>query len=211
MAFIVSSAATFLVVEVTKIAIAEALTLAASALAGGGPSSQRPSLQTTRQPVGPRWRAFGQVRVGGTLAFLDNRKSYLYQLILLNSGEIDSFVSHWLGGIEVMVDGSGNVTVPTSYFDGDNYYAVIDTRLGAASQPAFARLMAAFPGEWTSAHQLNGIACSLVTLLSPPAKNFSQVFPAGLPEYSAVIRGAKVWDPRDESQNPDDSSTWKYT
>lgn len=227
MAFIVTSAAAYLTAQfitvtgITSLAAAEAVYATAvvattvgiyelgQALVPGAPDPAAQK-QTTRQAVGPRLRGYGQVKVGGLLAFLDDRKSYLYQVIMLNSGEIDSFVSHWLGDVELTLDGSGNVTVPTTYFDGDSYYAIIDVRLGTASQTAFSRLLTGFAGEWTAAHQLNGIACSLVTLLSPPPKNFSQVFPAGLPAYNAVLRTSKLWDPRDVSQDPDDSTTWAY-
>lgn len=194
----------------TSIAVSAALTYAAQALAPGSPDPAAQK-QTARQAVGPRLRGYGLVKVGGLFAFLDDSKSYLYQVIMLNSGEIDGFVSHWLADQEVTLDGSGNVTDPTSYFDGNSYYAIIETRNGTADQDSFDRLMAAFPGEWTEAHQLKGIACSLVTLLSPPAKFFSQVFPAGLPQYNAVLRTSKLWDPRDPAQSADDSTTWSYT
>lgn len=214
MAAIVSSAAAWITAEfitvtgITSLTAAQAVFAASVVAISAGiyelgqvvqPGAQTPAAQkqTVRQAVASRVRAYGEVRVGGTYAFLDDRSSFLYQLIMLNSGEIDSFVEHWLGDEAVTLDGSGNVTSPAIYVDeGPTYLAMIDTVLGTDSQAAFSRLMSAFPGEWTSAHQLKGIACSLVTFLSPPAKYFSAHFPAGLPPYTAVIHAAKVWDPR---------------
>lgn len=193
----------------TSLAVSVAIT-EVSTLLQSGPKAPAAQKQTLRQAVGPRVRAYGQVKVGGTLAFLDDRSSYLYQLIMLNSGEIDSFVSHWLADEQVTLSGS-NVISPTNYYDGTHYFVTIDTVLGTSTQAAFSRLTSAFPGEWTSAHQLKGIACSLVTLLSPKAQYFTQVFPSGLPNYNAVIRASKVWDPRDVAQDPDDPSTWTWT
>lgn len=193
MAFILAGSAAL----AASATVAVAVTVSALSGAFSGPKSPDAQKQNFRQAVGPRRRAYGEVKVGGIYCFLDDRASYLYQIFMLNSGEIDSFVSHWLGDEQATVDGSGNVTSPTNYVDdGPTYLVTLDTVLGTDDQAAFPRLVSAFPGEWTSAHQLKGIACTLMTLLSPPAKYFSAHFPAGIPDYNAVIRASKVWDPR---------------
>lgn len=214
MAAIVSSAAAWLTAQfitvtgVTSLAAAQAFyALSIVAITAGiyeagqalqpGIASPAAQKQTIRQAVASRMRFYGEVKVGGVYAFLDDRSSYLYQLIMVNSGEIDSFVAHWLGDQAVTLDGSGNVTSPDIYVDDiGTHYANIDTRLGTDDQTSFSGLTSAFSGEWTSDHQLKGIACVLITLLSPEAKYFSTHFPAGLPQYNAVIHAAKVWDPR---------------
>lgn len=73
--------------------------------------------------------------------------------------------------------------------------------LGTSTQAASARLLALFPSKWTSAHQLLGIAYLVVEL------DYDQdAYPTGLPVVSAVIRGAKVYDPSSTttawSENP---------
>ena len=73
--------------------------------------------------------------------------------------------------------------------------------LGAAGQAADAALQAAFPADWTSANTVAGVAYLVVKL------SYSETaFPSGVPNVSAVVRGAKLYDPRSGttawSQNP---------
>lgn len=64
--------------------------------------------------------------------------------------------------------------------------------LGTDDQAAFADLITQFPAEWTSAHTLSGIAYLVAELDYDP-----DVYPAGIPNISAVVRGAdEVYDPR---------------
>lgn len=63
--------------------------------------------------------------------------------------------------------------------------------LGAPGQTADAKLIASLPGEWTTNHVGNGL-CYLVCEFDYDQSSFS----AGLPNVSAVLRGAKVFDPR---------------
>lgn len=192
---------------VTNVAIAAAISYTASALTPG-PSSPAAQKQVIKQAIGPRLRFYGENKIGGTWAFLADKSSNLYQVIMINSGEIDSFVAHYLGEDVVTLDGSGNVTAPAIYTD--KPYAQIIAALGTDSQTAFSLLTAAFPGEWTADHRLRGVACVCVRLLSPPAKDFSVIFPSGIPTYNAVIHASKLWDPRDLAQDPDDKTTWAY-
>ena len=80
-------------------------------------------------------------------------------------------------------------------------YVRITRYLGAAGQTADPALQAAFPADWTSANTVAGVAYLVVKL------SYSETaFPSGVPNVSAVIRGAKVYDPRSTltawSQNP---------
>jgi hypothetical protein len=77
----------------------------------------------------------------------------------------------------------------------------ITAYLGAAGQTADPALQAAFPADWTSANTVAGVAYLVVKL------SYSETaFPSGVPNVSAVVRGARVYDPRSGStawsQNP---------
>ena len=74
--------------------------------------------------------------------------------------------------------------------------------LGSPSQTANAALMAACPDKWTSAHRLQGTAYLYVRLLYN-----TKVFPNGIPNIKALIRGAKVRDPR-KANYPSDTPAW---
>lgn len=63
--------------------------------------------------------------------------------------------------------------------------------LGAPGQTADPELMAAFPGVWTATDTLDGIAYIVARL------TYSETsFPNGLPNITATLRGAKLYDPR---------------
>jgi hypothetical protein len=64
--------------------------------------------------------------------------------------------------------------------------------LGSDDQAADAALIALMPSAWTAAHRARGVAYLVCTF------QYSETsFPNGLPTVSAVIRGAKVYDPRE--------------
>ena len=63
--------------------------------------------------------------------------------------------------------------------------------LGAAGQVADPTLISNLPGEWTTSHLGSGL-CYLVCEFDYDQSSFS----AGLPNVSAVLRGAKLVDPR---------------
>jgi hypothetical protein len=73
--------------------------------------------------------------------------------------------------------------------------------LGTPGQAADSRMMTLFPTEWTAAHQADNVAYLICEF------DYDETaFPSGLPNVTAVIRGAKLYDPRSTltewSENP---------
>lgn len=72
---------------------------------------------------------------------------------------------------------------------------------GSPNQTANPRLMSLFPGTWTPAHRARGVAYLEVEFVYEES-----AFPSGLPNVTALARGAKLYDPRDGqtrfSENP---------
>ena len=62
---------------------------------------------------------------------------------------------------------------------------------GIAGQSADARMVTLFPSLWTAAHRAQGVA-----YLVCECTYDETAFPSGLPNFTAVIRGAKIYDPR---------------
>lgn len=91
----------------------------------------------------------------------------------------------------------------TVYYQYDAYEpkARVWWYLGDDNQPADARLKQLFPDKWTDNHRLRG-----VTYLVAELDYNEDAFPSSVPNISAVVRGALVYDPRDGqtkwSQNP---------
>ncbi|MDP1686890.1 phage tail protein [Hydrogenophaga sp.] len=79
--------------------------------------------------------------------------------------------------------------------------ARIRAYLGSPGQAAAAQVMADFPALWTAAHTASGVA-----YLHCEFWYDETAFPSGLPNVTAVVRGAKCFDPRTSttvwSENP---------
>lgn len=95
---------------------------------------------------------------------------------------------------------SRGVVIGYQYNEGTPY-ARIRWDLGGGTAVADARTMELFPSLWTSAHRGQGIAKLICEF-----RYNDTAFAAGLPQVSALIRGAKVYDPRDgltkHTENP---------
>jgi hypothetical protein len=124
---------------------------------------------------------YGSRRVGGVYALreitgADNE--YLQMVIVWSEGPIE-------GIDDILLDG-------VSYDDPRWVNRIqVEHRLGSDTQTAFAGLMAEMPGRWTANHTLAGLACTWLQF------NWSaDVFPQGLPQITADIRGRTVYDPR---------------
>ncbi len=107
-------------------------------------------------------------------------------------------------GMNQVRNGSGAI-IATSSAATFNSYVRIRKHLGTDDQAADPVMIAECP-EWTADHRLRGISYLYVRL-----QWSSDVFPTGIPTVNAVVRGKKVYDPRDVAQDADDRSTWKWS
>lgn len=98
------------------------------------------------------------------------------------------------------VDYTGNVVIQWQEPTGASY-AKVTKYLGSPSQDISAEMVSRFPGYCTSSDKFSGIALLLVDLEYSP-----DAFPTGVPNITAEIRGARVFDPRTSttaySENP---------
>lgn len=104
-------------------------------------------------------------------------------------------------GDGMLVGGPGAGVMTTYQYAVTSSNANVRTYLGTPTQTADARLMALFPALWTSAHRARGVAYLICEFQYSESS-----FPTGIPNVTATIRGAKVYDPRTTttvwSQNP---------
>ncbi|WP_183024387.1 phage tail protein [Variovorax sp. UMC13] len=111
-------------------------------------------------------------------------------------------------GIDVLTEQlnpmvNGNVVTIASYDPTSNYSilyqheefttaARVRWYLGAPGQSADPRLMSLLPGVWTPAHRVDGVAYLICEF------DYDETaYPSGLPNVTALVRGAKIYDPRD--------------
>ena len=169
---------------------------------------------------------YGQAIVSGPVAYNNTqgtKNEYLWYLLALCEGEIDSFVSVWLDDSEIPVadidwtagsggaDGSGTGDVSTTAWLGENSTAALAIyfTLGNSAQVALGPLDSAF-GDWTTSHRLRGIATVAVRCLYD--EDTEGVWQAGAPQnIRAVVKGRKLYDPRLDSTRVIDSTTSPMT
>jgi len=143
---------------------------------------------TSRDPIASRRLIYGTVRVPGTMVYIKTTadNTYHHYVVVLGQGPIDSVQTVFFNDEALTLDSSGNVT--SGSWSGN---ATIVAYTGTTTQAADANLIAASGGEWTAAHQGNGVAYLYVKLHW--TSNLASV---GLPNITAIVRGLKVYDPR---------------
>jgi hypothetical protein len=155
--------------------------------------------ETTRNPAGPRQIVYGQIRVGGQIVYIQHsgtNNEFLHLVIVFAAHEIESFEEFWFNDFRayengaVTSDWTGYVTVTT--FDG-------------SQTTADETLVSAF-SEWTDNHVLNDMAYAHFKLKWDQDK-----FPQGVPNITAIVKGKKVYDPRESGHSATDDTTWTYS
>lgn len=169
-----------------------------SAVSGGGEEAQSPAadpviqtqgrLVTIRQPVAPWQVIYGQARVGGVMTFVhvSDDNQYLHLVVTLAGHECHAIDAVQFDDYALSLDGSGE---ETGRYAG---YVRVKKSLGdeGASQP-FPDLVAESSGKWTADHRQQGRTKLYLRLKASP-----DLFPTGVPNITAVLRGKKVYDPR---------------
>lgn len=140
---------------------------------------------------------YGETRVGGAIFYqtvTGGSNEYLHRCVAVAGHEIDSYSTIYLNDEACTIDGSGNVTSPAKY----NGYVRINEHLGADGQTADSDLVSEVT-EWTTAHRARGVAYLYVRYYNDGSAGAQAAFPNGVPTITALIKGKKVFDPRDGS------------
>lgn len=148
--------------------------------------------QMIRSAVATRAVVFGAAMMSGPIVFAASTGAsheYLHVVIPVAHGESQEIVSIQFGDELVGdLDGAGNVT--TGRFAGKMR---IKKHLGTTAQAADGDLVAEVT-EWTTAHRLQGI-----TYLYARLQYDATIYPYGLENLKALVKGRKVYDPRTTS------------
>lgn len=146
-----------------------------------------------RQPVSERRYIYGESRASGATAFIgstgDNK--YLHVVIMLASHEVAEIGEVIINDVSIAPDQIGGDGVVTSGTFAN--YVRIKKHLGSPTQNADSDLVSEV-SDWTSDHKLSEIAYIYVRY------EFNRdVFPNGIPNVSAYVRGKKLYDPRTDT------------
>jgi hypothetical protein len=183
------------IATVQFIAVTAASMAASKLLAPKMPSFSDSSLsergQMVRSPIAARSIIYGRCRVSGTIVYISTtgtKNEYLHLVVALAGHEVEAIDEIYFNDEEVPLSGNQ----PTGFYAG---VALINKKRGVPNDTADADLIAATvnltDGKWTSDHKLSGIAYLYVRLTWDAEK-----YPSGIPNISAVVRGRKVFDPR---------------
>ncbi len=142
-----------------------------------------------REPAASRKIIYGTIRAGGTLVYISTSgtgREYLHFIIAHAGHECSAIGNVYLNGELVPLDGSGNAT---GKYAG---YVRVKFHLGSPTQTVDTDLQTDVGStEWPNTSCLKGICYSYVRL-----KANQDLFPSGIPNYTALISGKLIYDPR---------------
>lgn len=160
------------------------------------PSQPKPEdvQQSTRQPTQPRIRHYGRVKASGPWVFAEAKAGIFYKVLVLGQGPFDAIEEYWFDDINVTAAMDANGRVQSEPWTGTDHDSLlrIQSRLGAATETAYADLTSVFP-EWTTAHRGDGLASLFATQFASSDGLYLKRFPNGInTNYRVVLRGAKI-------------------
>jgi len=161
--------------------------------------------QMVQDPLAPRRIIYGETLVGGVITFYYSKPStegYHYMALTLAAHPIHAITQIRIDNQPVSLDASGFVT------SGPHAGNFIQIRkyLGKPEGERDTAWENELGTHWTKDHLGKSIARLHIRL-----KWDADKFPNGLPPITAIVQGAKLYDPRDQSQNPTNPATWKHT
>ena len=149
--------------------------------------SSQGTLVNARSAAAPHDYAYGTVRKGGTITYMESTgasNKYLHMILTLAGHEVNSIGNIYIDDQIATIDGSGYVT-------SQSWASKIRIIKYTGSQTTAPSLLLAESNQITSDFVGNGIAYLYIRL------EFDQdVFPNGVPLFTAVVQGKKVYDPR---------------
>jgi len=155
-------------------------------------------VQISRSAVESHKIIYGRVRVSGPMVYVgstnkgSSKNAYLHMAIALAAHECAEIEAIYINDETVTLNADGFVTT-AKYLHKGAPKIRIKTHLGASDQIADPLMVAEIPG-WTQDHRLRGITYMYIRLEYQP-----QTFPDGVPQFSAIVKGKKLYDPRDGS------------
>ena len=138
--------------------------------------------QVVRSPIQARRTIYGTAKVGGALVFATTtggRNGMLHLVIAHAAHECEEITEVWF-----------NDKINTDYDQSNPNQVRINKHLGAADQTADSDLVSEVTA-WTTDHRLRGICYTYVRLWWS-----AKIFPTGIPNVSAIVKGKKLSDPR---------------
>ncbi|MGR3970701.1 phage tail tip protein J-related protein [Shewanella sp. 1180_01] len=180
---------------------AAALTYAATPKFDGGSFANEAftQQQMLRSPVEPRRGIYGRAMVSGPLVFAEETgadNAYLHLVIPLAGHRCDGVEKIYFGDDVAWANGALT----------SKYASVARLKVHLGNQTTSDPDLTAECRQWTSSHVGFG-----VTYLYARLKFDTKVFPNGVPNIKALVRGKQVYDPRKNTHNWEEPTTWEWS
>jgi hypothetical protein len=165
---------------------------------------------TSRQPIPMRRMIVGKALVSGPLFFLEVKNPYLYMGIILGDGPIDGVEYAQFNGSSVFF-GSDGAANGLPFRSGSLVHLYASFRNGDADQAIDPILAADFPGLPSTFRQ-RGVATAVFKCYWGLSRDHHEALwgSSGINPL-CLVRGAKVYDPRDLNQRLSDPTTWIWS
>jgi len=153
----------------------------------GGDFGVRGTLFNSREAVAPQEYVYGTVRKGGSITYIEatgNNNQYLHMIICLAGHEVSSIGNVYINDDVVTLDANGFVT-------SQNWNSKIRVKKYTGSQTTPPADLLAESAQVNANFVGNGIAYLYVRMEYDP-----DTFPNGVPLFTAIVNGKKVYDPR---------------
>lgn len=160
----------------------------------------------------PRFWVMGVNRIGGGISFAEGKDGALYKQVAHCDSEATSEEALYLNDILVTLDGDGYVEQDTFLVNGTPYVKLL-LRDGVDDQVAQAGLTEVFP-EWTAAHVGAGVSDTLMVIKAMDTEARAKIMQhrgilgLGEPDITRVAYFGRNHDPRVQSSDPSDPSSW---
>lgn len=148
------------------------------------------TLINTREADAPHDYVYGTVRKGGVITYVEatgQNNKFLHIILTLAGHEVEAIDDVYIDDEVVTIDGSGFVT-------SQSYNSKIRIVKYTGSQTTAPALLLAESNQITNDFVGRGISYLYIRL-----EYDTDVFPNGIPLFTAIVRGKKVYDPRTET------------
>lgn len=168
---------------------------------------------------------YGQVRVGGTVVYMETTgtdNEFLHMVLVHCDHEVEELGDVYVNDVKVDFDSASEGSLRNAQGTRYRNSLYIADHLGGPSQTVDSTLDAA-SSIWgnllTSTDALSGMAYTYIRMELKTGED--NAFPNGIPTFTRVVKGRKVYDPRLDStqtgiggsgsHRADDSTTWEWS
>jgi len=186
------------------------VSLVSGLLMGRGSAKSDQTERTLKTATPARVHGYGErLLYGAQMLFETSSNGSTVDVWAFHDGQADGFVALYLNDEKANLSGGYVASFPDKSY-GSNKVR-FGYNLGAAIETAFAPVVSALPGIWTSNHRGDGIVSGYLIKAPESEKKFLERYPQGDNVTVALaLRLQRCYDPR-TGQNPNSPATWTYT